>query len=296
MLTEYQHTQDVLAFLQTNFPRRTWELTRPPSGRGHETYIAQSRGKCYFIKLNAQLANYQVMASCDLTPSVIITGFLDNGTSILVQSYIEGRNPSWQDFQHHLESFATIVNRTHHNLALKTTLPTQPSEQYKTVGLLALARIQQKWKLYRPLVPTVANFVDESLAQLKKEISQFTGAGLAASHNDICNRNWLITPDGEIYLVDLDAMSQNDPAHDMGSLLWWYYPPELRQRFLYIAGYSYDTAFKNRMQIRMGLHCLDILLPRANSFDSFNPASFAQQLTDFRAVLTGQQNPHGYHD
>ena len=89
-------------------------------------------------------------------------------------------------------------------------------------------------------------------------------------------------------------MSMDDPALDMGALLWWYYPPELRQRFLGIAGYRYDDEFKFRMRIRMAMHCLDITLPRERSFDSFDPNTYHESLTDFRAILNGEENPEGY--
>jgi hypothetical protein len=80
----------------------------------------------------------------------------------------------------------------------------------------------------------------------------------------------------------------------MGALLWWYYPPEMRAHFLEIAGYSYNDEFKRRMRVRMALHCLNIILPREQSFDDFEPGLFSKLLIDFRAVLAGQENPQGY--
>lgn len=296
IMNRTKHRLEVLAFLQENISCHEWKLTLPSSGQGHETYIAQSEGRSFFIKLGARVANYQAMTSLDLTPAVVLTGCLADGVSIMVQEFVVGRNPSWRDFQFFLDGVASIVNNTHHNVALKAVLPPASSSEYVDVGLGALRRVQRKWEQVRPQVPSVADYVDATLVQLKREVQNFTGAGLVASHNDICNVNWLFTPDEKIYLVDLEAMSLDDPAHDMGSLLWWYYPPELRQRFLTIAGYEYDEAFKNRMRVRMALHCLDIILPRALSFDLFDAAAFPEWLTDFRAIVAGEENPQGYDD
>lgn len=290
----YLHREEVIAFLRDHFTAHHWALTLPSSGRGQETYIARIDGDSYFVKLGAHPPRYQVMASLDLTPAVIVSGYLVDGTSILVQPYIQGRNPSWRDFRHFLPRVAAVVNKTHRSPLLKSLLPTALSEAYKEVGLAAVRRVQQKWELHRAQVPKVANDVDQALACLKHEIQGFVGSGLVASHNDICNGNWLITLDGKVYLVDLEAMSLDDPAHDMGSLLWWYYPPELRPGFLANAGYPYDEAFRNRMRVRMALHCLDILLPRAGSFDRFHADTFAEELVDFRAVVAGRENPQGY--
>jgi hypothetical protein len=140
----------------------------------------------------------------------------------------------------------------------------------------------------------VADGVDEALARLEQDVHGFTGSGLVASHNDICNGNWLIASEETVYLVDLEAMSRDDPAHDMGALLWWYYPPELRSDFLERAGYRYDAAFQRRMRVRMALHCLDILLPRDGSFDTFDAGAFMEYLVDFKAVVAGKENPQGY--
>jgi thiamine kinase-like enzyme len=119
---------------------------------------------------------------------------------------------------------------------------------------------------------------------------------VVASHNDICNANWLISADGQLYLIDLEAMTLDDPALDIGATLWWYYPPPLRQRFLEIAGYANDEAFQLRMSVRMAMHCLHIILPREQSFDRFAPDNFEAALADFKALVAGRENPQGYED
>jgi fructosamine-3-kinase len=138
--------------------------------------------------------------------------------------------------------------------------------------------------------------VDKSLEHLEKQIGRFSGEGLVASHGDICNANWLFASDGNIYLIDFDLMKMDDPALDLGALLWWYYPPALRKPFLDAAGYRYDEALRARMQVRMAMHCLDILLPRENSFDRFEADAFGRSLRDFKAALEGGENPEGYDD
>mgnify|MGYP001430237200 CR=1 FL=1 len=292
----YQNRQEVLAFLQNHLSPGPWTLTPPPAGRGHETYLAQSDGQTYFIKLGARTAHYEALAALNLTPAVVATGRLTDGTTILVQSYAPGRSPTWQDFRRYLKDIALVVQKVHHSPAIKQVLAAAPSPAYRDAALAALARLQRKWAAYRPQVTAVAPNVDAALAQIEREIQAITGGGLAACHNDICNANWLITPDEKIFLVDLDAMSLDDPAHDLGALLWWYYPPELRPSFLAVAGYDYDDLFKRRMRLRMALHCLDILLPRAQSFDQFDARAFPDWLTDFWAVVAGRENPHGYDD
>jgi hypothetical protein len=290
-----EHQQEVLSFLQSHFPGRSWDFTLP-KGTGHETYFAHTAERAFFVKVGAQADRYRAVASLGLAPPVLAYGSLPDGTSILVQPCIPGKNPSRRDYRERLEQFASAIRKVHHSPAVKQVLPEVPFDLYSSAGLEALGCLQQKWERYRSQVPALAGFVDESLADLRQQVMAFQGSGLVASHNDICNANWLISSDGQLYLIDLDSMALDDPALDIGATLWWYYPPGLRNGFLAVAGYSNDDSFMQRMQVRMAMHCLNILLPRPGSFDEFEPDSFAGSLTDFRAILAGQENPQGYDD
>ncbi|PKO04089.1 MAG: hypothetical protein CVU41_18790 [Chloroflexi bacterium HGW-Chloroflexi-3] len=214
----------------------------------------------------------------------------------MVQPCIEGRIPTRCDYHTHLEDFATAIKEFHLCTEIKQTLPEVSTDQFSTIGLQVLDEIQTRWEKFKPLVPGSNDLVDAGNYQLRMRVSQFQGSGLVASHNDICNDNWIITPDGRLYLIDLDSMSIDDPALDVGATLWWYYPPEMRQEFLEIVGYAGDHEFKIRMQVRMAMHCLNIILPRENSFDSFDPDTFSENLTDFKAIMAGEENPQGYDD
>ena len=293
MQNRRQHQQEVLAFLQKHFSCRSWKFTLP-KGYGNETYLAHGNEHVYFVKLGVQIPRYQAMLSIGLIPQVLAAGHLADGTSIIVHPYLVGRTPSRKDYRNHLEKIASMINRMHHSSEVRRVLPEASSDHFNIVGAEVLTSIQQRWKYFRAQVPKEADFVDKSLDYLEQQVRDFQGTGLVASHNDICNANWLITPDGSLYLLDLESMSLDDPAFDIGATLWWYYPPGLRRRFLEIVEHANDRAFETRMQVRMAMHCLNITLPRQASFDEFDPASFAEDLIDFRAALAGEENPQGY--
>jgi len=288
-----EHQQEVCGFLQKHFSSHDWSFS-PPQGTGIESYFAEGNGKNYFVKVGVQVDRYLAMAELDLTPPVLVFGQLDNGLSIIIQPFILGRTPSRLDYRNQLSEVAGLSRKMHNHPRITDVLPAVPSNLCKDAGLLALNRLRQKWEHYKAHVPMVADFVDSSLEHLAQQVNTFSDEGLVASHGDICNANWLFTSDGKIYILDFESMSIDDPALDMGALLWWYYPPELRQRFLEIAGYPYDEEFKFRMRIRMAMHCLNITLPREGSFDSFDPNTYPEALNDFRAILNGEENPQGY--
>ncbi|HSB66628.1 MAG TPA: phosphotransferase [Anaerolineales bacterium] len=288
-----RHQQAVCAFLDQEFSPQEWTFSLP-HGWGNETYFAHGNGQTYFVKLGAILANYETMASLGLTPPVLRAGKLEDGTPIIVQPYVEGRTPSWADFHAYLPRIAEMIHSMHHSLKLKRVLPGAPFDDYRQLALAAHQRLLHKWQIFKTAVPDVTDWVDESLDKLYWQMDSLTGAGKVASHNDICNANWLITPKGKVYLLDLDGMSLDDPAHDLGALLWWYYPPDLRERFLKIAGYEVNELMKRRMRLRMAVHCLDILLPRDHSFDQFDRTGFSASLADYQAIIAGEENPRGY--
>jgi len=293
MAERQEHQREVRCFLQAHLSIRKWAFSIP-RGTGTETYCAQGDGRGYFIKVGAPVERYLAMAEIGLAPPVIAVGQLQSGLSILVQPRIVGRRPSRKDYHDQLDRVAALIRTMHHSPQVQRCLPVASADSHRDAGLRALNRLQQKWQTYRAQVPTIAEFVDESLEVLEQKVSLFSGGGLVASHNDICNANWLFTSSGEIYLVDFESMSMDDPACDVGALLWWYYPPELRGRFLEILGYDHDPEFEFRMQVRMAMHCLDITLPREHSFDEFDPQTYDEELTDFRAILKGEENPQGY--
>jgi thiamine kinase-like enzyme len=236
------------------------------------------------------------MGAMGLAPASLLSGTLEAGISILVQEKIEGHLPTRKDFRDYLPQFAEILRQTHQSERLKQALPSKASQGYREAGLETLEQIALRWESYKSRVTASADFVDQSLAALRVQLDQFQGAGLVASHNDVCNGNWLVSREGRVYLLDYESMSLDDPALDLGAILWWYYPPPLWEEFLARAGYAADQDLRRRMQVRMALHCLNILLPRAQSFDRFDPSQFDADLVDFRAALAGQANPQGYDD
>ena len=259
-----------------------------------ETYLVEGNGHRYFIKVGASIERYSAMADVGLTLPIVISGHMQDGRSVLVQPWIAGLTPSKRDFQVRLEEVAAVVRKMHHQPRLSELLQAPPSSQYRDAGIQALMELRQKWERYKAQVPSIAKFVDHSLDDIARQIELFSGEGLVVSHNDICNANWLFTPDGQTYVLDFESMKMDDPAADLGALLWWYYPPEKRQHFLDAAGYPATEEFSFRMRVRMAMHCLLITLPRQGSYDTFHPEHFSDALIDFRAVLAGEENPQGY--
>lgn len=295
MQNRQEHQEEVLTFLQNHIANLEWEMTLP-RGWGNESYYARSGEQQYFIKLGIQVERYQAAGAIGLTAPVLVSGTLPDGTTIIVQPFIDGKKPLRSDYRNHLAEFAAAIDRLHHSPDIQKVLPKPPSDLFSDAGMEALNCLRKKWELFKSQVPQSARFIEDSLELLERQIGEFKGAGMVASHNDINNSNWRLSNDGKLYLLDLESMSMDDPAVDIGATLWWYYPPELRGDFLKRTGHLNNAEFQKRMQVRMSMHCLNILLPREESFDQFDADLFDEDLADFRACLAGEENPQGYGD
>jgi thiamine kinase-like enzyme len=295
-LNRNRHKSEVISFLKKHIENQTWEIGLPPQGTGQETYFVRNSEQSYFVKLGAETERYQVMSKLSLSPQVVAVGHLEDGTSILVQPQVSGKKPMRKDFHQYWRKFAESIRITHQSASLKRILPKRISDRHKDVGEEILEEIEDRWEQYDSRLPAYAEYIGQSIQYLKKQVSLFTESGLVASHNDVCNGNWLVTAEGTIYLLDYESMSLDDPALDLAAILWWYYPPEMRDEFLRVAGYRNDEEFRNRMRIRMAIHNLNIVIPRRDSFDRFVAEAFEAKLEDFRAVMDGRENPQGYYD
>ena len=176
MPDKQEHQQEVHGFLQKHFSIADWSFSLP-HGSGMETYFVQGNGRDYFVKVGAPVERYLAMAEIDLTPPVSIYGQLESGLSIMVQPFITGRKPTRADYRGQLDKVAALIRKMHHHSQLKELLQTKPSNLYKDAGIQALDRLRQRWELYKAQVPTVAEFVDDGLEYLARQINTFTGAG-----------------------------------------------------------------------------------------------------------------------
>jgi len=293
MENQYRHKEEVERFLQNTLHMETWEFLST-NGSGNEKYIAASDGKKYFVKLDVQLARYEILGDLGISPKIINSGFLEDGKTIIIQEYVTGHNPSPKDFQTHIYEIATILANVHNSKKLQKVLKKSEIKTYQEAALKAFYEIVDKWEYYKNELSAYTVYIDNSLKQIQSNIYKIEGNNLVSAHNDICMANWLISDNGLVFLVDFESMQMEDPTVDIGALLWWYYPPDMRKTFCDIMKVDYSSALRNRMQIRMAMHCLNIMLPRKDSFDVFDLDWFAMFFDDFKAIMEGKDNPKGY--
>jgi hypothetical protein len=68
------------------------------------------------------------MSSIGLTPPVLASGYLEDGTSLVVQPYIKGKKPTRKDYRLYIKQIATTINRMHRSAEIKQVLPEASSD------------------------------------------------------------------------------------------------------------------------------------------------------------------------
>jgi len=192
-----EHQQEVCRFLREHLSIYDWKFSLP-HGSGLESYFAEANGQSCFVKVGVQVDRYLAMAEIGLTPPVRMHGQLDDGLSVIVQPFIAGRTSSRSDYRNQLIEVAGIIRKMHNDPRVNEVLPVESFNLYKDAGLRALNRLRQKWERYKVQIPKDTEFVDNSLDYLSQQVHTFSGEGLVASHNDICNANWLFASEGKI--------------------------------------------------------------------------------------------------
>ena len=120
------------------------------------------------MKVGVHAERYLAMAEIGLTPTFIFHGQLEGGETIIVQSFIEGKEPSRKDYRERMNDVADVVHKLHNSPQVKEVLEVVSSDFYKDAGLSALDRLRQKWERYKAQVPSAVGFVEASLEQLER--------------------------------------------------------------------------------------------------------------------------------
>ncbi len=132
MHNRQQHQLEMRAFLHKRLSSRDREFTRP-MGNGKETYFAPGDGSTYFVKSGAPSGIYQAMSLIGVTPLVIAIGLMEDGTSLLVQSYVTGRRPSRKDYRDDLAQIVKVIEKTHQCPELRRRPPESPTENVRYI-------------------------------------------------------------------------------------------------------------------------------------------------------------------
>ncbi|MBN1964338.1 MAG: phosphotransferase [Anaerolineae bacterium] len=100
-------------------------------------------------------------------------------------------------------------------------------------------------------------------SQIQRRLAAFQGVPVGPVHGDLNRYNWLVGGDNRVTLIDWERARLDDPALDVGMMLFWYVPRALWP--IFARGYAGASpqavdadALLERARIRYPLHAIDV--------------------------------------
>lgn len=191
-----------------------WQL-HPIGGDTGQAYMGIKDEEKLFLKRNSSpfLAALSVEG---ITPRLIWTKRIGNGDVLTAQEWCNGR--SLEDTEMSSPDVAKILSKIHRSGTLKRMLrrvggrillPEELLEQYQD-------NLSDELKKH-PLLNETVSYLEETMPPVTEE-------EMSVCHGDIYKKNWLLSDNHTLYLVDWDSAILADPALDVGMLLGRYLP------------------------------------------------------------------------
>ncbi|KGX89419.1 phosphotransferase [Pontibacillus halophilus JSM 076056 = DSM 19796] len=218
---------------------KDWTIT-PAGGSTGEAYYAQREGKRLFLKRNSS-PFLAVLSAEGIVPKLVWTKRMENGDVITAQQWLEGRELSPGEINHH--RVAQLLSKIHHSSELLDLLMRIGKKPLDPENILQALKAEEQ----------EASFVNtnieihQSLRYLNEQLNHVQDQPKVVCHCDMNHNNWLLTDDDQLYLIDWDNAMVADPAMDLGMLLHWYVPEEEWAQWLELYGVDYNDALQKRM-------------------------------------------------
>lgn len=207
----------MLEWLQ-NEMGKDWNI-RPAGGLTGHAYVAEKKGKRLFLKRNSS-PFLAVLSAEGIVPKLVWTKRMENGDVVTAQEWLEGRELTHQEMQQ--EQVAELLHKIHHSNELLHMLmrlgkkPVTSDELFVNIT----KKMSDADMMHRhEEIGTALQNLEQLLPKTRKQ-------ELVVCHCDLNHNNLILTTDNDLFLIDWDNATIQDPVTDYGTLLNGYVPKE----------------------------------------------------------------------
>lgn len=186
-----------------------WEIT-PAGGQTGEAYIARSGEQKLFLKRNSS-PFLAVLSAEGIVPRLLWTKRLENGDVVTAQHWLPGRELRPNEMK--CGAVAELLRKIHRSKDLLGMLK-RMGKQTLTPGTFLEELMKRAQN-----VPRTEPEIQEALRFLQEKVGSVQFAPRVVCHSDMNHNNWLLSNEGDLYLIDWDNSIIADPALDLGMLL-----------------------------------------------------------------------------
>lgn len=189
-----------------------WKL-HPVGGDTGQAYMGIRAEEKLFLKRNSSpfLAALSVEG---ITPRLVWTKRIGNGDVLTAQEWLNGRTLKSSEMSS--PEVAQLLSRIHTSEPLRRMLARVGGEEVTPQRLL------QEYENDLPHDLKIHPLLNDILLKLKSEVGVMRTVTPRVCHGDIYQKNWLLSDQNRLYLVDWDSAMLADPAMDLSMLLFQY--------------------------------------------------------------------------
>lgn len=190
-----------------------WQL-HPIGGNTGHAYMGIKNEEKLFLKRNS--SPFLAALSLEgISPRLVWTKRIGNGDVLTAQEWCNGRTLKKEEMR--WPRVAEILYKVHHSNSLKRLLKRVGGVSVMPQDLL----FDYKMNLSVDLLKHP--HLSDAIKQLSNSCEEMTDKRVeAVCHGDTSRKNWLISEEDHLYLVDWDSAILADPAYDVGQLFGQY--------------------------------------------------------------------------
>ncbi|UOQ86335.1 phosphotransferase family protein [Gracilibacillus salinarum] len=212
----------------------------PAGGSTGAAYYAQSDQKKLFLKRNSS-PFLAVLSAQGIVPKLVWTKRLENGDVVTAQQWLDGKALNIEEMQH--PKVAKLLSKIHHSSELLDML--LRIEKSTIIPDQMLVRVKQFVQGSKQARRSLTIY--KSIKYLEKRLFDVYCDQQVVCHCDLNHHNWMLSDNGELYLIDWDNARVGDPAMDIGRILQSYIPQEDWKQWLDHYGIENNRHLMQRM-------------------------------------------------
>ncbi|SER95253.1 Thiamine kinase [Gracilibacillus ureilyticus] len=216
-----------------------WTI-EPAGGSTGAAYYAQSNKKRLFLKRNSS-PFLAVLSAQGIVPKLVWTKRLENGDVVTAQQWLEGKALNVEEMQH--PKVASLLSKIHHSSELLDML--LRIEKTTVTPDNSLAMVKEIFERIEGIRDSLLLY--KAYKFLENRVNHMPVNETVVCHCDLNHHNWMLSQNGELYLIDWDNARVGDPAMDIGRILQSYIPKDDWDQWLSYYGIENSRHLMQRM-------------------------------------------------
>lgn len=226
-----------------------WAL-HPIGGDTGQAYMGVKEHERVFLKRNSTPL-LAALSGEGITPRLIWSKRTPHGDVITAQEWLEGRVLTAEEMME--PEVAALLRQVHQSTNLLQMMQRIQGKEYNPEQFIEDYLTHLQFDLQsNQFLSTIVRYLQQT-----SELIMETGKTVC--HGDLNRRNFMLSDDGELYLVDWESVRLADPISDLTMLLVQYVPVSRWTEWLDMYGAHVSTTMYQRMEWYSLMNCLFLI-------------------------------------